>query len=224
VAMRSFDGSAPKRLGEGHAFGLSPDGKWAAATRADVKPQITLLPTGAGQPNKVDVSVLEAVARASFFPDGKRLIVDGAEHGHAYRTYALDIAGGKPTPITPEGVVSQVLSHDGKQLAAQDLSGSVVIYSLEGKPERTVPSTNGMLPLQWSVDGFLFTTVPDEVPARVLRVDPATGRQELVRRLLMSDSAGIYGVWNLQVTPDGRTYAYSYRQTLSTLYLAEGLH
>jgi len=225
VAMRSFDGSAPKRLGEGHAYGLSPDGKWATATRANAKPQITLLPTGAGQPNKVDVSDLEVVARASFFPDGKRLIVNGAEHGHAYRTYALDIADGKPTPITPEGVVSQVLSHDGKQLAAQDLSGSVVIYSLEGKSARTVPTTNGMLPLQWSVDGrFLFTTVPDEVLARVLRVDPATGRQELVRSLLTSDSGGIYNLWSLLVTPDGKTYAYSYRQTLSTLYVAEGLH
>ena len=145
VAMRSFDGSAPKRLGEGHVFGLSPDGRWAAATRADTKPQITLLPTGAGQPNKVSVSDLDAVARASFFPDGKRLLVDGAEHGHAYRTYAVDIASGKPTPLTPEGVVSGVLADDGKRLAAQDLSGNVVIYSLEGKPARAVPSTNGML-------------------------------------------------------------------------------
>jgi hypothetical protein len=82
-----------------------------------------------------------------------------------------------------------------------------------------------MLPLQWTGDGrFLFTTVPDEVPAHVLRVDPATGRQELVRSLLTSDSGGIYNLWNLLVTPDGKTYAYSYRQTLSTLYVAEGLH
>jgi hypothetical protein len=167
---------------------------------------------------------LEAVSRADLFPDGKRLIASGAEHGHAYRAYAVDIASGRSTPITPEGVVSDVLSHDGKQLAAQDLSGNVVIYSLEGKPARTVPSTNGMLPLQWSLDGrFLLTTVPDEVPGRVLRVDVADGRQELVRSLLPSDAGGVYSLWNLHLTPDGKTYAYSYRQTLSTLYLAEGL-
>jgi len=224
LAMRSFDGSPPKSLGEGHAYGLSPDGKWAVATPADRKPEITLLPVGAGQPNRVHVLGLEAVARASFFPDGKRLIANGAEHGQAYRTYAVDIASGKPTPLTPEGVVSDVLSQDGKQLAAQDLSGNIVIYSLEGKPARTVPSTNGMLPLQWSLDGrFLFTTVSDEVPGRVLRVNVADGRQELLRKLLPGDSAGIYGLWNLHVTPDGKTYAYSYRQTLSSLYLAEGL-
>jgi eukaryotic-like serine/threonine-protein kinase len=224
VAMRSFDGSAPIRLGEGHAYGLSPDGKWAAASRADRKPQITLLPIGPGQPSKVNVSDLDEVARVGYFPDGKRLIVNGAERGHAYRSYAVDIASGKSSPITPEGVASDALSPDGKQLAAQDLSGNVVIYSLEGKPSRTVPSTNGMLPLQWSLDGrFLFTTVPDEVPARILRVDAVDGRQELVHRLLPSDAGGVYSPWNLHVTPDGKTYAYSYRQTLSTLYLAEGL-
>ena len=224
VAIRSFDGSAPIRLGEGHAYGLSPDGKWAAASRADRKPQITLLPIGPGQPNQVNVSDLEEVARVGYFPDGKRLIVHGAERGHAYRGYAVDIASGKSSPITPEGVAPDALSPDGKQLAAQDLSGNVVIYSLEGKPSRTVPSTNGMLPLQWSLDGrSLFTTVPDEVPGRILRVDTVDGRQELVHRLLPSDSGGVYSPWNIHITPDGKTYAYSYRQTLSSLYLAEGL-
>ncbi len=225
VAMRSFDGSAPIRLGEGNAFGFSPDGKWAAATRADRGPQITLLPIGAGQPKKVHVADLEAVGDSSFFPDGKRLIVKGAQHGQAYRTYAVDIASGKPSAITPEGVVSLVLSHDGKELAAQDLSGSIVIYSMEGKPVRTVPNTNGMLPLQWSADGrFLLTIVPDELPTRLLRVELATGRQELVRRVMPSDSGGVYSLWNFHVTSDGKTYAYGYRQTLSRLYVAEGLH
>src|SRR5215471_18592793 len=37
--------------------------------------------------------------------------------------------------------------------------------------------------------------------------------------------SGVYDVGNLsiQITPDGRTYAYSHRHTLSTLYVAEGL-
>jgi hypothetical protein len=225
LAMRSFDGSAPVRLGEGNAFGFSPDGKWAAATRADRGPEITLLPIGAGQPKQVHVADLEAVADASFVPDSKRLIVKGAQHGQGFRMYAVDIASGKPSAITPEGVVSLVLSHDGKELAAQDLSGSIVIYSLEGKPARSVPSTTGMLPTQWSADGrFLLTTVPDELPTRVLRVELATGRQELVRSVMPSDSAGVYSIWNFHVTSDGKTYAYSYRQTLSGLYVAEGLH
>ena len=225
VAMRNFDGSAPIRLGEGNAFGFSPDGKWVAATPAGKGTQVTLLPTGAGQPKKVEVSGLEVVGGATLFPDGKRLIVTGAEHARAFRTYAVNISDGKPAPITPEGVASFVLSHDGENVAARDVSGNIAIYSVEGKPPRSVPGTNGMLPVQWSLDGHsLFTTVPDEIPARILRIDLTSGRQELVRRLQPGDSGGVYSLWALHLSPDGKSYAYSYRQTLSDLYVAEGLH
>jgi eukaryotic-like serine/threonine-protein kinase len=224
VGMRSFDGSTPKRLGQGHAFGFSPDGKWVAATSADRSPHITLLPTGPGQANTITVSNLEFVSRASVFPDEKHLLISGAEHGHAYRTYALDVSGGNAMPITPEGVESLVLSHDGNDLAARDLSGNVSIYPPQGGPVRTVPNTKGMVPLSWSADGrHLLTTIPDELPARILRVDRTSGKQELVRKLVPTDS-GVYIIWSVQVTPDGKTYAYSNRQTLSTLYIAEGLH
>lgn len=225
LGMRSLDGSVPKVLGEGNAYGVSSDGKWASATHADRRPEITLLPLGAGQPKRIPVPDLQIVQRAGFFPDGKRLIVDGAELVHARRTYAVDIATGKATPLTPEGVLSRALSKDGMELAAQDLSGSITIYSLQGKPPHSVPGTADMLPLEWSADGrSLFTAIPDEVPGRVLRVDVATGRQELVRRLVPGDSGGVYSTWNIHISPDGRSYVYSYRQTLSRLYVAEGLH
>ncbi len=63
-----------------------------------------------------------------------------------------------------------------------------------------------------------------EVPVRVLRVEQTTGRQELIRRLMSGDSGGVYNLFAFQATADGKTYAYSYRQTLSTLCVAEGLH
>ena len=224
LGMRSFDGSAPKRLGVGNAFGFTPDGKRVAATPADSSPHVTLLATGPGQSSKVEISNLELVANARFFPDAKRLLIKGAEHGHAYRAYVVDLSGGKATPITPEGVDSLVLSPDGTELAARDLSGNITIYPLQGEHVRTVPNTQGMLPLTWSSDGaYLFTTVPDELPARILRVEITSGKQQLARQFAPGDS-GIYLIWNIRITPDGKTYAYSYRQTLSTLYIAEGLH
>ena len=223
VGVRSFDGSAPKRLGNGHAYGFSPDGKWVAATPADGSAHVTLLSTGPGQSSKVEISNLELVAEARFFPDGKRLLVRGAEHGHAYRNYVVEVSGGKATPITPEGVDSLVLSPDGTELAARDLSGNITIYPLQGEHVRTVPNTQGMLPLTWSSDGqFLFTTVSDELPARLLRVEITSGNQQQARQFTPSDS-GVYVIWGIRITPDGKTYAYSYRQTLSTLYIAEGL-
>jgi hypothetical protein len=68
----------------------------------------------------------------------------------------------------------------------------------------------------------LFTTVQDELPARILRVETTSGKQQLVRQFVPGDS-GVYVIRSMRVTPDGKTYAYSYRQTLSTLYVAVGL-
>jgi len=224
VTIRTFDGSPPVRLGEGSAGGFSPDGKWAASSLPGKGDRVILLPTGAGQPREVAIPGLEQIWEAGFLPDGKRLVIDGAEHGHAFRSFVVDIAGGKPTAVTPEGVHSTVLSSDGQYLAAQGMAKNITIYPLDGKPARTIPGTAGMLPVQWNTDGrFLFATVPDEFPTRVLRIEVATGRQELLRRLLPGDSAGVYRLQDVILTPDGKTYAYSYGQCLSDLYVVEGL-
>ena len=225
VAIRTLEGSVPVRLGEGNAYGFSPDGKWAAAIMPGQGQRVTLLPTGAGQPREVPISGLELISSVRFFPDGKRLIVEGAEHGHAVRSYLVDVAGGKPTPVTPDGAESIILSPDGQYLVARDVAGAISIYPVDGKEARTIPKTSDMLPLQWSSDGrFVFATVLDEVPARVIRIEIASGKQELVRRLMPSDSAGVYRLLPIELSPDGKCYAYSYGQTLSDLYVVDGLH
>jgi hypothetical protein len=39
----------------------------------------------------------------------------------------------------------------------------------------------------------------------------------------LGDSAGVYRLRNVTLTPDGKTYAYSYGQCLSDMYVVEGL-
>ena len=46
----------------------------------------------------------------------------------------------------------------------------------------------------------------------------------MVARLGPSDPAGLVGVVPVRVTPDGKTFAYSYNRSLSDLFLAEGVH
>ena len=48
VYLRTTDGSAAVRLGDGHALALSPDGKWALSTPHRTPAELVLLPTGAG--------------------------------------------------------------------------------------------------------------------------------------------------------------------------------
>src|SRR5262249_8666970 len=50
VYLRNTDGTPAVRLGEGRAFALSPDQKWAISRHLDSPGQLLLLPTKAGEP------------------------------------------------------------------------------------------------------------------------------------------------------------------------------
>jgi hypothetical protein len=48
--LRKTDDSPAVRIGNGYAFGLSPDGRWALSIVSAPPAQLFLLPTGAGEP------------------------------------------------------------------------------------------------------------------------------------------------------------------------------
>ena len=76
----------------------------------------------------------------------------------------------------------------------------------------------------WTADGrnaFVFRR--GEIPARVFRVDIPTGRRQLWSTLTPPEPAGVGGISSVLATPDGRTVIYSYEQTLTNLYLIQGL-
>jgi hypothetical protein len=62
-----------------------------------------------------------------------------------------------------------------------------------------------------------------DFPARVMRVDLATGKREPWKELMPSDPAGIVRVGPALLTPDGHAYAYDYERTLSDLYVVEDM-
>ena len=75
----------------------------------------------------------------------------------------------------------------------------------------------------WSADGksiFIYRT--GELPAKVFRLDLATGEKKLWREIMPSDGAGITDIGPILITPDAKSYVYEYGRTLSDLYLAEG--
>jgi hypothetical protein len=56
----------------------------------------------------------------------------------------------------------------------------------------------------------------------VYRLDVATGKRDLVTTLAPSDLAGVTAIQNLRITPDGKSYAYSFSRELSDLFLVDG--
>jgi hypothetical protein len=229
--VRRSDGSPAVRLGSGAAMALSPDRRLVFANQSYTsdEQEWVLIPTGAGQARRLEHGSVRASA-ASFFPDGARLIVAGNEPGRPARVFVLDLtAGGLPQAITPEGasfpLSAKPVSPDGLWVALRNADGSHAAYPVRGGAPRPLA---GLGPddqvIRWSKDGTsLFAYRPGEIPAVVVRVDPAKGAREAVRTIQPADRAGVVAVTPVLLAADASSYVYGYRRVLSDLYLVEGL-
>jgi hypothetical protein len=74
--------------------------------------------------------------------------------------------------------------------------------------------------LGWSADGkALFVRSGTDVPARIDRVEVATGRRTFLAELGPADRTGLFAFDPATVSRDGAQYAYRYRSRLSTLFV-----
>jgi eukaryotic-like serine/threonine-protein kinase len=225
--LRRTDGSPAVRLGDGQALALSPDEKWALATRNDDPTQIFLLPTRAGETRPLAHENASHVA-ARWFSDGKRFVFSGTEPGHSARLYVQEVAGGKARAITPEGVnaLAFAVSPDGRVVAGVSPEGKGYLYPVSGgEPQPIAGFEAGEEPISWSPDGrSLYVDRPGETPVQVQRLDLPSGQRTLWKQLMPSDPAGVEFIGPVVLTPDSQAYVYGVRQLLSDLYLVEGLN
>jgi hypothetical protein len=224
VYIRDLEGSAPPvRLGEGFAIVLSPDGKWALTQRQG-SPGLFLLPTGAGEPRAIGGAIEYWNDVGSFFPDGRRVLVQGGEKGRPERSFVVDIETGDARPVTPEGVVATAVLPDGQRVAALDGERRILLHPVDGG-EPTVapgPPEPGELGRFIIEHRWFYATEFDGRKTRVFRRDIASGRRELWKTITPADPAGLRDV---EVIPigDGRSYVYTCHRTVSSLYVLEGL-
>jgi len=226
VYVRRTDGSPAVRLGDGQSLALSTDGKWALACRGDKQTDLFLLPTGAGEPRQLQGHNI-VHSTATWFPDGKRVLLAGTEADHGLRLYVQDIDADKIAPVTPEGTngLSFALSPDGNAVAAVGPDDKAYTYPIPSGDARPIKGMEpGEVPVGWSTDGrSLYAYRGGDLPAKVYRVDLATGNRTLWKQLMPPDPAGVEFVGPVLPTPDGKAYVYGYRRLLSDLYLVEGL-
>ena len=141
--LRRTDGAPAVRLGEGQAVSLSPDGKWGISVLgpgiAGTRPvggtrRCLLLPTGPGEPRPLPVGDLEC-EYASWFPDGKRLLVVGSEAG---------VPGASSSKISRE--VRGVLSRRTGLAWARPLESAMATSRARCRPTASVSSLPPRLP------------------------------------------------------------------------------
>jgi Tol biopolymer transport system component len=236
VYIRKTDGSPAVRLGKGFCKALSPDGKWAIALPAAPAPQLVLLPTGAaaaaGQPiplrNDGLAPFLISESQANWLPDGKRIVFTGRAPGQRPRLYVQDVPDGKPRPISPEGVrllgKANAVSPHGRFVLAVS-AGSHFVHPLDGgEPHPIRGLTEDDWPVGWTADGrSIYVLRATEPHARISLLDLATGQRRPWKEIELPDPEAIHYLWNVLLTPDGRSYVHSYSRWLADLFVIEGV-
>ena len=223
--LRKTDGTPAVRLGDGHALALSRDGKWALCLLTSPR-RLVVIPTGVGDRRTLPGPELHRVEEATWFPDSRRVLFTAeATAGEGVRAYVQDIGGGQRTPVGPVGIGSPVaVSPDGETIAAASPNGPV-LFSVNGNEARPVRGTEpDDSPVQWSTEGrSLYVSRVQRQVSQIFRVELLTGRRTLVHEVSARDWAGASWPFQLRITPDGKSYAYTFQRLLDDLFLVEGL-
>ena len=223
--IRKVDQRDAVRLGDGDPLSISPDGKWAAVRPLDEE-GLQLVPTGAGEARRLPSHGLK-LDWVLFLRDGKRLLLGGVDDKKAFGYFLQRIDTGEierlPGGASADGYAA--LSPDGTRVAIGPTGDTVWIHPLDGSPAQSVGGfEEGEWVLQWSADGrSLYTGDLAKLPVKIHRVDLASGKRTLWRELTPTGMLGVTGISFVAIAPDGRSYAYSYRQTLtSDLFVMDG--
>jgi Tol biopolymer transport system component len=227
VYLRDVNASAAVKLGPGRAPVFSADQKSVMAP-AVYGQSLAIYPIGVGETKQISLEGFR-VRSAYSHPNGKEIVLIATESGHGARIYRMSLAGGRPRPISPEGVTGTracAPSPDGRYIPGFSVSdGRLMLYPLEGGEPRGIAGVTPDDRLDgWVAGGkALFLHHTGELPAKLMRLDYETGKREFVREVAPTDRAGVNATFGIVVTPDAKAYAYNPSQMLHELHLVEGL-
>jgi Tol biopolymer transport system component len=226
IYLRTTDGAPAMRLGEGVPLALSPDKEWVVATSV-AGDRMTLLPTGVGQQKALPRGAISNYfPSARWLPNGREIIFSATEAGKRSRIYQQAIDGGDPRPITPEGVYGRItVLPDGRRFVTRGLDRRLAVFPLDGGAGQPLAGAEASdLPIIASPDGtILYVHASSALPAEVASIDLRSGARRVVRTLLPPDPSGITSILRIVMTPDARSYAYTYVRAISALYMVDGI-
>jgi hypothetical protein len=152
-------------------------------------------------------------------------VINGREPGGKVRAFVADVGGGTARPVTPEGIEGEAVSPDGRYVFGIAQDRTAVLYPVGGGEAKRLPwrFEQGDAVSRWSSDGKSIYTTRQGLPGRFVKVDLATGTRIPWKELQPSDMTGVWAVTPLLMTPDGKSYAYTFVRVLSDLYVVEGL-
>jgi hypothetical protein len=230
VHLRGLDGGAAVRLADGIPAGISPDGQSVLTLTPGVPTTLAIVPVGPGQTRTLPRGPLESHTAAAWLPDGQGVVSSASEPGRGSRLYHQGLDD-DPRPFTDEGVrlmpyKPQVVSPDGRFVIAVGPDQQPALYPVAGGDAQPMPALGrDLTPVGWTDHPQVIFARPRtrERLSPVFTVDLSTGRRTLWKEMGPRDPSGAPIVTMIQISRDGRRYAYAVFQTMHDLFLIEGL-
>jgi Tol biopolymer transport system component len=218
---RKTDGSPAVLLGPGRFGVLSPDGQQAIVVGFKAPLQLSLVPLGLGVARALTNNSINHY-EAHWMPDGRHFVFGGQEPGHGVRIYMQSIEETSSHPISPEGCAPRAVAPDGRQLLAECVGPSKfkLLHVDDGQvfvPKGVEAGDNA---LGWTQDNRLWFLNSSINSARIVRVDPQSGRRETWKEIPLDSFAGIH---TSVITPDGNTFVHSDWANFGSLRRVYGL-
>ncbi len=217
----------PFRIADGNGVALSPDGKKALVVAKETPIKLSIVPTGAGQTQVLDVGAVDVVSWAGWLPDGRLVIQAGLKGGSA-TVFILAAGGGRSTELLPAGVTlsgpgQALISPDGSSIAAVDSQARLVVCTTVTPVTcRPIPGTSvDDAVAGWSADSKTLVVYSRGTGMTVERLDITTGRRTAMTTLRPLQPA-LSGFRPVIAAPDG-AIAYTYTRDASQLYVIKGL-
>ena len=231
INLRGLDGGTPIRLGDGIPAGFSPDGRSVLALAPGVPTTISVVPTRAGATRALPRGRLEGHTWAVWTPDGQHVVIAASEAGHGSRLYLQDTAGGEPRAFSGEGArlityLPRLVSPDGRLVIAVGPDQQPALYPIAGGDPRPITALGtDLVPIGWGeTSDVIFArgrSLDRLVP--VFKVDLTTGHRQAVGELGPADPTGAPLVLLIQISRDGRRYAYTTAQRLGAAFVIDGV-
>jgi len=158
----------------------------------------------------------------------EKYMVIGFLPGKKYQCFAYDSQKNSLRPVCPEGIPDATiysLSPDHKLFLSPGPGEGWTIYPVDGGPPQPV---RGITPSEmvagWRADSRSLYIRPgqensDKIPVSVL--DLVTGNRTPWKEI--HPTQPVLEIHHLNITPDGRAYAYNFVLIQSDLYIAKGL-
>ena len=207
--------------GRGGAGALA--GREVGPREAQGEGKLVLLPTGPGEPKTIPTPGLEA-QNAGWLPDGKRIYLPlgrsrAAARGSTSSTWPAAIRA----PSRPRGSSGGSFHPTAGSSSAGATRALFCSRSKAASPSRFRVFRPDAATVRFDATGAGIFLAAMDVPMKIVRYDIASGRTEPWKEIAVTDPAGVVQFNKVVLTPDGKSYAYTFWRDLSRLYVVQGL-